>query len=219
MKQTGNPDIDRSQAQTVVGSDEVGYGAWAGPLVVAAVATPRDWFDARVKDSKKLSEKTRERLYTEFFGKYPTSVKIVTPTQIDEMGVWKALIYAHEEAIKGVLLRCADKPLVVTDGNVPVTSGGAISLPKADDLVPAVSLASIIAKVTRDRIMAELAFEYPGYGFARHKGYGTPEHTMFLTQKGPCPAHRLSYEPVSRAKATTTPEGEPDLWDILDESI
>lgn len=220
MKPTGDSRIDNSRAKTVVGSDEVGYGAWAGPLVVAAVATPREWSDPRVKDSKKLSEKARETLYAEFFqGKFPMSVKIVTPTEVDEMGVWKALIFAHEEALKEVLLRCSDKPLVVLDGNVPVTIEGAVSVPKADDLVPAVSLASIIAKVTRDRIMAELAREHPGYGFARHKGYGTPEHTMSLSQKGPCPAHRLSYEPVSRAKAALTLKGDEDIWDILDESI
>lgn len=215
MKPTGNPKIDGSRAATVIGTDEVGYGAWAGPLVVAAVATPRDWFDPRVKDSKKLSEKVRETLYAEFWkADFPMSVQMVEPAQIDEMSVWKALIFAHNAAIKDLLLRCSDKPLVIVDGNVPTEVG--FSLPKADDMVPAVSLASIIAKVTRDRIMVKLADTYPGYGFARHKGYGTPEHQLSLSTKGPCPAHRMSYSPVSSAKGGGD---EPDLWDILDESI
>lgn len=219
MKRTGIPEIDDHPGEFVIGSDEVGYGAWAGPLVVVAVATPRDWEDSRVKDSKKLSEKAREALYREFFqADFPMYVAIVEPADIDRRSVWTALIRAHEEAIMGVvalLLPIPGKKLVIVDGNVPTEVG--FSLPKADDLVPAVSLASIIAKVTRDRMMVKLADEFPGYGFARHKGYGTPEHTTALGELGPCSAHRMSYSPVSAAKAKLTEQESEDIFDMIED--
>lgn len=215
MKKTGNPKIDESTASVVVGSDEVGFGSWAGPLVVAAVATPRNWEDSRVKDSKKLSPRQREALYKEFWQLegFPMAVQIVEPADIDSKGIWNCLIEAHQEAAASTFWRLVDPPLVIVDGNVPVEKG--IPLPKADLMIPAVSLASIIAKVTRDRLMTELAKKYPGYGFEKHFGYGTPLHQEALNILGPCSIHRQSFDPVARA----TREAEysvKDVWELFE---
>lgn len=213
MRPTGDPRIDNSSASVIVGSDEVGFGAWAGPLVVAAVAVPRDWTDPRVKDSKKLSEKRREALYEEFWKPdgFPMCVQVIEPEVIDERGVWACLTQAHYDATHGMDDRLVYEPLIIVDGKIPVE--GAIALPKADNLVPAVALASIIAKVTRDRIMIELDKQYPGYDFASSKGYGVPKHQAALNKLGPCPTHRRSYDPVARAAANL----ESDLPWILDD--
>jgi ribonuclease HII len=198
---TGNPLIDDSTAPVVVASDECGYGCWAGPLYVTAVAVPSKWSDPRVKDSKKLSEKQREALHDEFHLKVVNAIHIVQPEEIYRVGVYKALIDAHGKALLMVLKRVTKPSLVIMDGTLPAPQGvpQAISLPKADSLVPACALASIIGKVERDRIMVELAKTYPGYGFARHKGYGTAEHMEALGRLGPCEIHRKSYAPVAKA--------------------
>jgi ribonuclease HII len=204
-KITGNSAIDHSTADWVVGSDEVGYGAWAGPLVVCAVALPRGFNEPGIGDSKKLSEIQRGRVFDRFTKSTPVRHHLVWVHHqaIDQEGVWKALLRAHREALTTVLAQVAGSTLRVVDGFPNGTDGigvpGAIGLPKADMLVPAVSLASIIAKVTRDRHMHELAGQYPGYGFASHKGYGTPEHQRALQEKGPCEIHRKSYAPIKNA--------------------
>ena len=182
----------------VCGSDEVGYGSWAGPLIVCATVVAKGWSEPGVTDSKKLSPSARERLYPKLqalrhciFG--------VPPAQIDAMGVAAALDYAHTKAIEGALLRHAiagytGAPFVVIDGVRSVL--GARALPKADALVPAVSAASILAKVYRDRLMRELAKKYPGYGWETNAGYGTPGHQAGLAARGLSPEHRRSYSPM-----------------------
>ena len=215
MKTTGDPRIDESRAGTIVGSDEAGFGSWAGPLVVCAVATPRGWVDLRVKDSKSLSAKKREALYEEFWKAdgFPMAVEVVPASVIDEKGVWRALTEAHEKVIEDTFFRLSEEPLVIVDGNVPTTRG--ICLPKADTLVPAVSLASIIAKVTHDRVMLEVAKKYPEYNFSSNMGYGgCKKHRAALDTLGPCPEHRQSYDPVKRAVREKSAESE---WSILDD--
>jgi ribonuclease HII len=189
--------------------------------VVCAVALPRDWEDSRVKDSKKLSERQREALHDEFLMKCPNAIHVVQPSEIDEVGVYRALIDAHGKALKMVLQTVRQKwsgdVLIVMDGTLPTPPGvsDAISLPKADNLVPACALASIIGKVYRDRIMVELAKKYEGYGLARHKGYGTAEHMAALTKLGPCEIHRKSYAPVARAiKEREAPAR--NIFDLID---
>jgi ribonuclease HII len=123
-----------------------------------------------------------------------------TSQQIDEIGVGEALIQAHRKALEGLLAQCKGTCLIVVDGfqygtgslNIP----GSIGLPKADALIPSVSLASIIAKVTRDDMMVQAAQMYPGYSFAKNVGYGTKEHAEALKKLGPCPIHRRSYQPI-----------------------
>jgi ribonuclease HII len=186
------------QPAYVLGSDEAGYGAWAGPLVVAAVLVPADWVPpSGLTDSKRLSEAQRSTLLVtlERDPLVRASVITIPATSIDRQGVYACLRQAHETlhqelswGIEGV--RC------VADGNLQL-SGGIESIPKADATVPAVSAASIFAKVTRDHDMVRLAAQFPGYGFERHKGYGVPLHEDALRKLGPCPLHRMSYGPLA----------------------
>lgn len=216
-KITGNSTIDDSTADWVVGSDEVGFGSWAGPLLVCAVALPRGFNEPGIGDSKKLSESQRERVFDRFTRSTPVRHHLVwvQHTAIDQEGVWKALLRAHREALTTVLALVEGTALRVVDGFPHGTEAigvpHAIGLPKADMLVPAVSLASIIAKVTRDRHMRVLAGQYPGYGFESHRGYGTPEHQRALREKGPCEIHRKSYAPIKNA---INEQEEDDLFVI-----
>lgn len=201
---TGNLDIDTSTAEWIVGSDEVGFGSWAGPLCVVALALPRDWQDPwGVTDSKKLSKTKRKKITDAVLAQPPAYSQVwVGSEEIDEKGVWQCLLEAHRKALTSVLEFVPGKPLIVVDGfpNGAEAIGvpGAIGLPKADLLVPPVSLASIIAKTTRDALMAAFDSRYPGYDFGKHSGYGTQKHTEALNRLGPCPIHRKSYSPIAR---------------------
>jgi|SRR6478609_212315 len=205
MKPTGNPAIDNSTAQWIVGSDECGFGCWAGDLVVAGTRLPRGWTDPGVGDSKKLSEVKREQAYRRWTETEPVPYcrVAVSAKVIDQHGVWECLIQAHRKVLSELLKGIdPDDVLVVVDGfkgQGQKILPQAIGLPKADDLIPAVSLGSIIAKVWRDRQMVELAKKYPGYGFQNHKGYGTDEHQQALLRLGVTDIHRRSYAPVTKA--------------------
>lgn len=198
-------------ATTVVGSDEAGYGAWAGPLCVAAVRVPVGWRPPLgLTDSKKLSEAQRETLWVALQRDehVKVGVVLVPVVQIDRVGIYGCLREAHESlhqelswGLEGV--RC------IADGNL-VLQGGIESVPKADSLFPAVSAASIFAKVTRDREMVRLGREYPGYGFEKHKGYGVPAHEEALRKLGPCSIHRMSYGPLAAYE-----KPREDVMDLL----
>lgn len=172
---------------------------------MCAVALPKDFNEPGIGDSKKLSKKQRELAFDRFTRSTPVKHHLVwVPSkEIDQEGVWKALQRAHREALLAVLALVEGSTLRVIDGFPHGTEGigvpDAIGLPKGDQLVPAISLASIIAKVTRDRHMAQLAEQYPGYGFASHAGYGTPEHQQAVVRMGPCEIHRKSYDPIKKA--------------------
>lgn len=221
MGRTGNPAIDDTDADYIVGSDECGYGAWAGPLVVCAALVSKDWPGAKeVDDSKALSPARRNAIVKKLLPTVIWHITSVKPPEIDEFGVYKALLVAHEKAIKEVIakheaLGAIGKTLIVIDGTLNIPIG--ISLPKADSLVPAVSMASIIGKVARDAHMEKLAVSYPGYGFARHKGYGTPEHQEALRKLGPCAIHRRSYAPVADLLKSQDEAQNPPIWDSLPE--
>lgn len=223
MKPTGNKLIDEGEHPIIIGSDESGYGSMAGPLCVAAVGLPRGFDDPEVKDSKQRTEAQREALYEKYMGDYVSWVEVVEAEAIDRMGVYSALLYAHRTCLQNVLKyqkaddRYVFNPLVVVDGNLPVEQFGlgdvpAVALPKADDLVPACSMASIFAKVTRDRIMVEMDAKFPGYGLAEHKGYVTPEHKAALKKLGACPIHRQSYAPVAEVVAQLDGEEPQEAW-------
>ncbi len=187
---------------TLVGIDEVGRGAWAGPLTVAALAEPAvrpAWWE-RLDDSKRLSSLRREELSALIHGEdIPFAVVHVSPATIDGVGLTRATRMAGARAI-ALLLEDWDlvSPYeVVVDGLDALDLENARALPGADHLVKAVSGASILAKVARDALMRSLDQQYPGYGFNRHVGYGTAEHRAALTKLGPCELHRTSFRPVS----------------------
>ncbi|QLL23791.1 ribonuclease HII [Actinobacteria bacterium IMCC25003] len=182
----------------IAGVDEAGRGPCAGPLVVAAVILkdPNDPKLAEVRDSKEVSESKREILFDVIMDiAESVSVIIVPPSEIDERGVHAANLDGMRRAVKGLQMEPA---YVLTDGYA--IEGLAIpnvAVWKGDQVVTAISAASIIAKVTRDRMMIELDKTYPQYGFAQHKGYITAVHTKALTEHGPCIEHRKSFSNIA----------------------
>jgi len=182
----------------IAGVDETGRGPCAGPLVVAAVIL-KDPFApelAEVRDSKEVAEAKREILFDLIMDTADSvSVIIIPPSEIDERGVHVANLDGMRRAVKGLSIEPA---YVLTDGYA--IEGLAIpnvAVWKGDQVVTAISAASIIAKVTRDRIMIELDKSYPQYGFAQHKGYITALHTAALKEHGPCVEHRNSYSNIA----------------------
>ena len=179
----------------VAGLDEAGRGAWAGPIVVGAVILPPGRYPFR--DSKKLSPKERERLAEEVRRvALAFALGVAGVEEVDRLGVLKATLLAAERALLSLPLA---PEALVTDYLPLHTPLPLLSPPKADEKSPTVAAASILAKVHRDGLMAELDRLYPGYGFARHKGYGTPEHQEALLALGPSPVHRKRFAPVAQA--------------------
>ena len=182
----------------IAGVDEAGRGPCAGPLVVAAVILkdPNAPELAEVRDSKEVSESKRDLLFDVIMNiAESVSVIVVPPTEIDERGVHAANLDGMRRAVKGLALEPA---YVLTDGYA--IEGLAIpnvAVWKGDQVVTAISAASIIAKVTRDRMMIELDKTYPQYGFAKHKGYITAVHTAALKEHGPCIEHRKSFSNIA----------------------
>lgn len=184
----------------VCGADEVGKGSWAGPMVVCAAVTPRGWMLAGVTDSKKKTPMAREKLYPTLVKTVTHAVLEVSSKEIDAVGigvVWKtAIAKVIQMALDAHKAQGhSETPLVIVDGNQGVL--GALALPKADFLIPAVSAASIIAKVHHDRLMYALHGTYPQYSFDTAVGYGTKKHLEGLKKFGLCPEHRRSYSPMS----------------------
>jgi ribonuclease HII len=184
----------------VAGVDEAGRGPLAGPVVAAAVILDPSRPIEGLDDSKKLDAASRERLYDEIIARALSwSVAEVSPADIDRLNVLQATLLGMQRAIE--TLEVAPS-LALVDGNRPprVSLDCEIrTLVGGDALEPAISAASILAKVTRDRRMLEWHERYPGYGFDRHKGYPTPEHMRALETLGPCPIHRRSFAPVRNA--------------------
>ncbi len=183
----------------IVGIDEVGRGCWAGPLVAAAVAlsVPIEGLN----DSKKLTKKRREVLAAQIHEQADAvGIGWVSPAEVDELGLTKAVQLAMLRAMKQI--HC-DYNEIIIDGsynffaNVQgLKTNNVQAIIKADGMVPAVSAASIVAKVARDNYMIGLADTYPGYGFETHVGYGTPAHVAALKKLGVTDIHRTSYRPI-----------------------
>lgn len=183
----------------VAGVDEAGRGPLAGPVVAAAVILDERQPIAGLADSKKLSAARRDQLYDEIRAKaLCCCVAQASVEEIDRLNILQATLLAMQRAVAGLRLKPG---LVLVDGNrLPLLEMRAEAIVKGDAKVAAISAASILAKVTRDRGLELLDQRYPQYGFARHKGYGTAEHLQALRLHGPCPEHRRSFAPVAQAE-------------------
>ncbi len=182
----------------ILGMDEAGRGPLAGPLVVAAVCFPKGFRHEGIYDSKKVSEKKREQMFDIICQEaLEYHIKIVTPKEIDELNIYRATQKAMEDLtsefknVDGVLTDAMPLPNVTKD---------VISIVKGDQKSVSIAAASILAKVTRDRIMIEYDQMYPEYGFKDHKGYGTKKHLEAIEKYGVLDIHRESYGPVARKK-------------------
>ena len=177
----------------ICGIDEAGRGPLAGPVVVGAVILPKDSFIEGVNDSKKVSEKKREKLFEEITNEaIAYSVGIVDQKKIDEINILNATKLGVKIALEG-LKQKPDVIMVDALNNMDTLGIPYISVIKGDAKNYSIAAASIIAKVTRDRIMKEWDEVYPIYGFAKHKGYGTAEHIKVIKENGPCILHRKSF--------------------------
>lgn len=178
------------------GVDEAGRGPLMGPVVAAAVILNDLHPIKGLADSKKLTARQRDKLYDEIRAKaLCCSIAMASVEEIDQLNILQATMLAMKRAVEGLRLK-PHKALV--DGNrLPTLNMLAEAIVKGDAKVPAISAASILAKVTRDRWCAEYDLLFPQYGFASHKGYGTAAHLLALREHGPCPQHRKSFAPVA----------------------
>lgn len=186
----------------IAGLDEAGRGAWAGPVVAAAVVLPVDDPElvdklAGLNDSKQLSPKRREALFEIIQTvALSTAVGVVPATVIDTLNILAATRQAMQTAVQN--LSCPPDYLLIDHVKLPTINIPQMAFAKADSISLSVAAASVIAKVTRDRLMVKFAQQHPVYGFDRHKGYGTKAHQSALADYGPCPIHRLSFKPLQR---------------------
>jgi ribonuclease HII len=184
----------------IAGVDEAGRGPLAGPVVAAAVILDDRAPIKGLADSKALSPARRERLYDEIRAKaLCCSIALASVEEIDSLNILQATMLAMQRAVSG--LRLAPNKVLVDGNRLPPLKVLAEAIVSGDALVPAISAASILAKVTRDNLLRELHTQHPDYGFDRHKGYGTAQHLKALATLGPLAEHRRSFAPVARAWA------------------
>ncbi len=184
----------------IVGVDEAGRGPLAGPVVAAAVMLNIDKPIAGLADSKVLTEKRRERLFDEIRARaLCCCIAEASVEEIDQLNILQATLLAMRRAVEGLRLK---PTLVLVDGNrLPQLQVPAEAIVKGDAKVPAISAASILAKVHRDRQCLQMDEIYPAYGFARHKGYPTAQHLAALREHGVTPCHRRTFGPVQEILA------------------
>ena len=211
--------LRRAGLAPIAGVDEAGRGACAGPLVAAAAILPdgKAGLVPGLADSKLLTAKARERCYVQVMRRaLAWSVVVVEPGECDRLGMH----VANVEALRRSLARLDHRPAYVLTDGFPVDGleVPGLAMWKGDRVAACISAASVIAKVTRDRIMCELHEQYPAYDFAAHKGYCTSEHDEALTEHGPSPVHRMRFVNVRRAAGITDApplslEPQLELWD------
>ncbi len=183
----------------VAGVDEAGRGPWAGPVVAAAVVLDAGSVPAGVTDSKRLSRARREALFAALRAGARIGVGAASVAEIDRLNILAATLVAMRRAVDDLGVAPAH---VLIDGNhMPELACPATAVVGGDARSLSIAAASIVAKVTRDRIMARLARRYPGFGWERNAGYGTPEHRAALERLGVTPHHRRSFAPVARVLA------------------
>ena len=193
----------RQGLRVIAGVDEAGRGPLAGPVVAAAVVLPKDlsgeeaWL-TKLDDSKRLSAKRREAAF-ELIQEHALAVSVAdeSPEEIDRIGIGRAVIRAMLRAVDG--LAVAPQYLLLDYVPIRECPYPYETLVKGDSRSYSIAAASIVAKVTRDRMMEQAEILYPGYGFTRHKGYGTALHRERLASLGPCPLHRRSFAPLRQA--------------------
>ena len=185
----------RRGAKLVAGVDEAGRGPLAGPVVTAAVVFERRRFPDGLDDSKRLTMADRERLFDLILAMGTVSIAIASRARIDRMNILRASLWAMSRAVAGLSCR---PDHVLVDGNMlpPNLPCTAEAIVGGDALSVSIAAASIVAKVTRDRLMANVGRAFPDYGFESHMGYSTPDHFEALREHGPCPHHRQSFAPV-----------------------
>ena len=204
------PTLDRERELALLGHariagvDEAGRGPLAGPVVAAAVVLPLDGelsALAQLHDSKQLSPSARERLFETITREYSFGIGVVDAATIDAINIRQASWRAMQEAVAALQARDGVLPDYVLIDGLPYGAGPwpYEAIVKGDAKSLSIAAASVLAKVTRDRLMEAYDAEYSGYGFARHKGYGTAAHLKALRELGPCAIHRRSFAPVRRA--------------------
>ena len=179
----------------IAGSDEAGRGSLVGPVVVAAVILPENLYLERLDDSKKLSAKVREVLYEKIISSAISfSCVEVSIEEVDTLNVYQATLEGMKRAVEALDVQ---PDFVLTDAmKIELKKIRTHSIVHGDRISASIAAASIIAKVTRDRLADEWALQYPEYGFERNRGYGTKEHLEAIERHGPCPIHRRSFNPV-----------------------
>lgn len=192
----GQARLDWDAPGLIAGVDEAGRGPLAGPVVAAAVILDDHQPIRGLADSKTLTALRRERLFDEILAKsLCCSIAQASVEEIEQLNILQATLLAMRRAVEGLRLRPGK---VLVDGNrLPALDVLAEAVVKGDALVPAISAASILAKVHRDRWCREYDQQFPQYGFAQHKGYGTAAHLTALRAHGVCPAHRKTFEPIA----------------------
>lgn len=190
-------ELKKQNYKYIAGTDEAGRGSMAGPLVVAAVILPSDEIIEGLNDSKQLTSKKRAALYNEIIEKaIEYKVEIINVSEVDRLNVYQASKQGMEKCIQKMK---SPVDFVLSDAIQLELEIQNLSLIKGDAKSASIAAASIIAKVTRDNIMIELAKKYPEYGFDKHKGYVTKHHLEMLELHGPTEIHRRSFAPVERA--------------------
>jgi ribonuclease HII len=178
----------------IAGIDEAGRGPLAGPVVAAACIIPEGIYFCGIDDSKKLLPEEREILFEQITAKAVFALGIVSSLEIDRINIYQATIQAMLKAV-AALARLPS--ILLVDGmNLPHPNIPCQKIIQGDAKSQSIAAASILAKVTRDRMMEEFDVQWPQYGFKQHKGYGTPQHHEALDKHGPCPIHRMTFEPL-----------------------
>jgi ribonuclease HII len=194
----------------VAGCDEAGRGPLAGPVVAAAVVLDPKRIPRGLNDSKKLTREEREALYDKICATAEVSVAFGSTARIDRDNILRASLWALARAVRALPVQ---PKLVFVDGRDKIDAGcDCRAVISGDALVLSIAAASIVAKVTRDRLMMKLGIAHPGYGFERHMGYGVPEHLKALSQLGPTIHHRRSFAPIAQFY------GEADIAEVADET-
>jgi ribonuclease HII len=179
----------------IAGCDEAGRGPLAGPVVAAAVILDPNKVPRGLNDSKKLDRDEREKLYAKICASAEVAVAFAPPSRIDRDNILRASLWALACAVKALPVR---PKLVFVDGRDRIDSGcDCTAVIGGDGIMASIAAASIVAKVTRDRLMTRLALAHPGYGFERHMGYSVPEHVAALAKLGPTIHHRRSFAPIA----------------------